>query len=98
MSAAPFGPHPVSDSPEDTPAGTCPICLRPAGPGWESELARLRREMPMFGFLFDGRYWWGVYGSLVIVSASDPESLRERFPEAVRTALQNACRNRHGNQ
>ncbi|WP_345365588.1 hypothetical protein [Actinoallomurus liliacearum] len=52
----------------------------------------------MFGFLFDGRYWWGVYGSLVIVSASDPESLRERFPEAVRTALQNACRNRHGNQ
>lgn len=49
-------------------------------------MARLRREMPWFGFLFDGRHWWGVYGRLVIMYASDPELLRRQMPDAVRRA------------
>jgi hypothetical protein len=40
-------------------------------------LARLRRDMPWFGFFFDGRHWWGVYGRLVIMRTSDPDLLRQ---------------------
>jgi hypothetical protein len=50
------------------------------------ELAQLRRDMPQIGFLFDGRHWWGVYGQLVIMYASDLDLLLEQMPEAIRRA------------
>lgn len=61
VNAAPF----QSRGREGSPAGGGSTgCLWPAG--WESELARLRRQMPWLGFFFDGRHWWGVYGRLMI--------------------------------
>ena len=80
MSAAPFQPRGRDRSPARGGAFTG----WPAG--WESELARLRRDMPWFGFFFDGRHWWGVYGRLVIMRTSDPDLLRQQLPEAVRRA------------
>ncbi|MEV5704797.1 hypothetical protein [Actinoallomurus sp. NPDC052274] len=93
MSAAPFGPHSAGQPPDDQQDAELPADHRPTGQDEESELARLRREIPAFGFFFDGRHWWGIYGSLVIVGASDLDLLRERFPEAVRTAHEDAARN-----
>ena len=83
MSAAPF----TSDPGRPSPSGRRwrPRHARePEARPEESELARLRREMPQFGFFFDGRNWWGVYGRLVIVCASDPDLLRQRMRDAVR--------------
>lgn len=63
--------------------------------GWETELARLRREMPWFGFFFDGRRWWGADGHLVVMQTSDPDLLRAQLPDAVRRAC-NAATDRRG--
>lgn len=77
---------PVAGPRNRPPETACP-------PPAEWELARLRREMPQIGFLYDGRSWWGVYGCLVIMYASDLGLLREHIPQAVRTARHGTATN-----
>lgn len=85
MSAAPFTTDPDDRPPE---AGRqAPRHARRYGcRRWDAELALLRREMPQVGFLFDGRRWWGIYGKVLIIHASDPAALRDRLRQVMPVA------------